>query len=62
MKVGGGLTLGNISGAVDTDEKERHAARIWSLQSAQPMAHSLKADAEAMKKKFEEAGAKAELK
>ena len=46
VKVGRRLALGNIAGAVDADEEERHAARAGFLQGAETVARGFETDAE----------------
>src|SRR5207237_5268576 len=42
MEIGRGLALRYVSGAIDTDEEERHAQRIMALQGAQPVTDRFK--------------------
>ena len=46
VEAGGGLTFGDVSGAVDTHEGERDAAQVGALQRGQPMADGLVTNAE----------------
>ena len=46
VEAGGGLTFGDVSGAVDTHEGERNAAQVGALQRRQPVADGLVTNAE----------------
>ena len=46
VEAGGGLTFGDVSGAVNTHEGERDAAQVGALQRGQPMADGLVTNAE----------------
>lgn len=48
MEAGGRLTLGHVPGPVDAYEGERHAAQAGPLQSAEPVADGLVAEAVAV--------------
>ena len=47
------LALGNVTRAIDTNEKERHTPRVAALQRGQPVANRFKAHAELFGEKLE---------
>ncbi|MNS70636.1 hypothetical protein D3C72_1039820 [compost metagenome] len=49
----GAVAFGNVAGAVDLGEKDRHAFHARALQGAQPVGHLLKARAEAHGEKLQ---------
>src|SRR5438445_4605884 len=53
MEIGRRLALRYVSGAIDTDEEERHAPRIMALQGAEPVTDRFKAHAEPGTEQFD---------